>query len=70
MKEIKISFGLNDFLTFLFDGIDKIIIIGAVIINKLVNEGLTYNLLFFLLDFFLFFQKLIFVNFTKIRPAV
>ncbi len=67
VKEIDIFFLLNAFLAFLFDGIDKVIKIGTIIINKSVNEGFANDGLFFILDFLLFFEGLILMNLTKIR---
>jgi hypothetical protein len=55
VKEIKVFFLLYPFLVFLLDGIDEVIKIGTVIINKSVNESFADDGLFFLLDLVLFF---------------
>jgi hypothetical protein len=70
VKKIKMSFGLNNVEILVIDSIHKVLKIGTVVINKLINERFTDNLLFFFLELLLLFDQFIFLDFAVLRTVI
>ncbi len=64
VKKIQMPFGLNNVEILVINSVHKVIKIGTVVINKLINERFSNNLLFFFLEFLLLFDQFIFLGFT------
>ncbi len=70
MKKIQMSFGLNNVEILVIDSVHEVLKIGTVVINELINECFSNNLLLFFLELLLLFDQLIFLGFAVLRTVI